>query len=66
MKTDREFDIARSDIDAENTRLIQEYLRSRRRVWDSTLVGLPKKPKRTVVQPVGVEPQEGEAHASTD
>lgn len=64
MNTDREFDIAVADIDLENTRLIQEYLRSRRRRWDKSVAGLPKRPAKPMMPPAEPVPEE-EAYAST-
>jgi hypothetical protein len=63
MKNDRDFDIALADIEAENTRLIQEFLRSHRRRRDNSLAGLPKKPEEAEVAPTEVGPQEGEGYA---
>jgi hypothetical protein len=63
MKTDREFDIAVAEIDAENLRLIQEYLRSRRRRWDKSVAGLPKRPAQPMTPPPEQMPEEG--YAST-
>jgi hypothetical protein len=68
MNTDREFDIAVADIDAANTRLIQEYLRSRRRKWDKSVAGLPQRSPQPMMPPPEEPeqmPEEEQGYAST-
>lgn len=66
MNTDREFDIAIADIDLENTRLIQEYLRSRRRRWDKSVAGLPKRPAQPMTRPPEAEEPEQQGPEEED